>query len=46
MIHFLGQINNLLITYIGISPATTSNTIIERSVESTDDVRDIYVGTF
>ena len=46
MIHFHGHSNNLLITCIGISPATISNTILERSVESTDDIRYIYGSPF
>ena len=46
MIHFCGQGNNLLITCIGIYPATVSNTILERSVESTYDFRDIRVCLF
>ena len=43
---FTGQGNHLLITCIGIFPSTVSNTILERSVESTDDIRDIHVGPF
>ena len=46
MIHFRCQCKNLLIMCIGISPATFSNNILERSVKSTDDVRDIRVGPF
>ena len=36
----------MLIKCISISPATISNTLLERSVESADDVRDIRVDTF
>ena len=46
MIRFCGQGNNLLIVCIGISPATASNTILEKSVESTDNARDVRVGPF
>ena len=46
MIHFRSQGNNMMIMCIGISPDTVSNTILVRSVESMDDVRDIRVGPF